>query len=211
MDLEFSPNSRKYKREQEEKFREETQKQKHPVVTTASKIEKKMTPLDSLANHLKTSLKLAGAKMYDEVILPGLIDLAYNAFEVVKNAILYDNRGVFTGKSSGRRAYDKAFKQQRSVVDIDDSDSPRLRKKTVDTFSIPDKQEAGEILDSLKDDIKTYGCATLYDYYCSLGVDDSDNDAENKNWGWIDLRGAYITRGPAGYTLVMPNTVRLSM
>lgn len=211
MEFEFTPNSKKYKREQQEEQEQQSHK-KHPIVSNAKKSEKKQSPIESLIAHFKTDMKLAKARVYEEAIVPGLIDLVDSAIDITKNVILYEGRGILTGgKSSGKRAYEKAYRQQRMIFDGDQSDTPKPRKKSADTFSIPDKEEAGEVLDSLKDDIKQYGCATLYDYYCSLGVDDADNDAENKNWGWTDLRGAYITRGPAGYTLVMPNTVRLSM
>lgn len=206
MGFEITPNSNKYKKEHSKE-----EKPSRPTVKGASKVDKKSSPLSDLWRHIRMDLKKTRDRVYDEVIVPGFIGMLDDAIDNAKNIFLYESQGLLSRKSSGKKAYDKAYQKNKATFTQEPTEAPRAKKKNVDMFCIPDKEEAEDVLDSLKNDIADYDCATLYDYYSSLGVSDSDNDAENKNWGWTDLSGAYITRGPAGYMIVMPNTVRLGM
>lgn len=70
-----------------------------------------------------------------------------------------------------------------------------------DEIILATRVEADEVLDRLYDLVSKYESATVADLYDLVGV--SGNYTDDK-WGWMDLRGAGITRVRNGYLLDLP-------
>jgi hypothetical protein len=70
-----------------------------------------------------------------------------------------------------------------------------------DEIILGTRVEAEEVIDRLFDLVSKYESATVADLYDLVGV--SRNYTDDK-WGWLDLRGAGVTRVHSGYLLDLP-------
>lgn len=70
-----------------------------------------------------------------------------------------------------------------------------------DEIILATRVEAEEVIDRLFDLVSRYESATVADLYELVGV--SGNYTDDK-WGWIDIRGAGVTRVRNGYLLDLP-------
>lgn len=70
-----------------------------------------------------------------------------------------------------------------------------------DEIILATRVEADEVLDRLYDLVSKYETATVADLYDLVGI--SGNYTDDK-WGWVDLRGAGVTRVRHGYLLDLP-------
>ena len=70
-----------------------------------------------------------------------------------------------------------------------------------DEILLDTRVEAEEVIDRLFDLVSRYEQATVEDLYDMVGIDPNYTD---KKWGWVDLRGAGVTRTRAGYLLDLP-------
>lgn len=89
------------------------------------------------------------------------------------------------------------------------SQNYRASRRTVeyDDIIFPSRTEAEHVLDTMIGITEQYGQATIADYYDCCGVTGrgyTDND-----FGWMDLRGAYVTRRANGWTIQLPRAIDL--
>ena len=70
-----------------------------------------------------------------------------------------------------------------------------------DEIILSSRVEAEEVLDRLIDLIDRYDNATVADLYELVGISGNYTDAK---WGWLDLRGAGVSRARGGYLLNLP-------
>lgn len=70
-----------------------------------------------------------------------------------------------------------------------------------DEIILSSRVEAEEVLDRLIDLTDRYDNATVADLYELVGISGNYTDAK---WGWVDLRGAGVSRARGGYLLNLP-------
>lgn len=70
-----------------------------------------------------------------------------------------------------------------------------------DEIILGTRVEADEVIDRLFDLVSKYEAATVADLYDLVGISGSYTDDK---WGWLDLRGAGVTRVRNGYLLDLP-------
>lgn len=76
--------------------------------------------------------------------------------------------------------------------------------KHFDNIVFDSRENAENVLETLKEIINKYGLVTVADLHESAGLDVSYT--ENK-YGWVNLKEAKIVRVRQGYKLVLPETV----
>jgi hypothetical protein len=76
-----------------------------------------------------------------------------------------------------------------------------------DEIILATRVEAQTVIDRLFDLVSQYEMATVSDLYELVGLNGSYTD---EKWGWIDLRGASITRVRNGYLLDLPRPEQLN-
>jgi hypothetical protein len=96
-------------------------------------------------------------------------------------------------------------KRRRDPRDRDDRPRDLSRRARAshdfDEIILGTRVEATEVIDRLYDIIAKYEMATVSDLYDLIGVTGSWTDDK---WGWVDLRGAGVTRVRNGYLLALP-------
>lgn len=70
-----------------------------------------------------------------------------------------------------------------------------------DEIILPTRVEAEEVIDRMFDLVAKYETATVADLYDLCGIESKYTDDK---WGWVDIRGAGITRVSGGYLLDVP-------
>jgi len=70
-----------------------------------------------------------------------------------------------------------------------------------DDIVLATRHEATEVIDRMFDLISQYDQATVSDLYELVGI---TGDFTDEKWGWIDFRGAGVTRVAGGYLLDLP-------
>lgn len=153
-----------------------------------------------------------GDYILKDVILPATQNVILDAVTQGLERMLFgDSRGRI-GASRSRStytSYNRYSAPQRSVMkpreDIyrDPRElSPRARANhDFDEIILETKAEAEEVLDGLYSLLSEYNLATVADLYELVG---QHSDPVDRNWGWVDLRGSYISRVRGGYLLDLP-------
>lgn len=70
-----------------------------------------------------------------------------------------------------------------------------------DEIVLASRQEAEDVIDSMFNIVSRYDSATVSDLYELVGLQSTHTD---QKWGWVDLRGAGVSRVRNGYLLDVP-------
>lgn len=118
---------------------------------------------------------------------------------------------IFYGKGGGksRNSGNPTYVSYSSYSSKPSTSSGNTRRRVVDYDDIifNSRVEAEHVLDTLCGIIEQYGQASIADYYDCVGVTGrgyTDND-----FGWMDLRSAYVTRRAGGWTINLPRAIDL--
>ena len=99
------------------------------------------------------------------------------------------------------RSYDKDYNRSRR-------DEPRIRRTyEYDDIFCKTERDATVLLDKLRDVCGRFGSVSVGDYYEMAGEKGSWTD---HNYGWYDLRDAYITTTRDGWTIRLPRATALN-
>lgn len=202
-EMEFKPNSHKYREEQKEKANPEKQRLEKVVQGTVK------TRKKSEVSKLKDSLiaeDAATIKTYliTDVLLPAL----KNTIEdVVTNGI----RMLLRGDTAARKSSGGANKinYNRLYDRRDDRPSTNYRSRNVydyDDIILETRGEAEAVIDRLCEAIDTYGQASVGDLNDLVGR--TGNYTDN-DYGWTNLRNARAVRTRDGYVLDLPRAYSL--
>lgn len=144
-----------------------------------------------------------------DVLIPAAKDMFADAVsQGVERMIFGEARS--TSRRTGRRPNDPYIsynrysntRRQEPPRDPRHSISRRARAShDFDEIILATRVEADEVIDRLFDLVSKYESATVADLYDLVGISGSYTDDK---WGWVDLRGAGVTRVRNGYLLDLP-------
>ena len=199
-DLDYKPNSNRYKKEQNNAPAERKKVEK---VVTGKVRTKKKSEISKLKDTF-ISEDVSNVKSY--IVMDVLVPAAKKAIsDIVRDGIdmiLYgDTRGRRGGSSSGA-----SYVSYRSYSDRDRRDDRRESSRTrvgydYDDIILESRVEAEEVLQRMDELIETYGIVSVADLYDLVGK--SCNYTDNK-YGWTNIRNAEPVRVRDGYLLKMP-------
>lgn len=203
MDKDYTPNSNKFKKEQQEGGNEERTKVEKVISGTAKT--KKKTEIRKFAD-VFLSEDVANVKSYiiSDVLIPSFKKAV---FDIVTNGIemfLYGERGGNKRRSTvdtvSYRDYNRAYDRRDYV-------STRANTAySYDDIVIPTRGEAERVLASMEDILAKYGTVSVADLFDLVGI--TGNYTDNR-YGWTDLRGATVGRARDGYVLKLPRVIAL--
>lgn len=140
----------------------------------------------------------------NDVMVPAAKDMIADAVsQGIEKMLFGESRGRSRGANvSSHVSYNKISTQQRKGPDPRKDISHRARAThDFDEIILGTRAEAEEVLDALFTLISDYDVATVADLYEM--VDQTGNFTDEK-WGWVDMRGAGVTRIRGGYLLDLP-------
>lgn len=199
-EMEFKPNSHKYR---------ET---KNATPPEEKRVEKVVT------GTVKTKKNL-GRKLADTFIAEDIKDVKSYIFTDVlvpaaKKAIV-DMTTEFVSRMFGTGIKKPTGFTNASYVSYNQFSSPRPVAETkpkigfrYDDIVLSNRGDAENVLTCLIDAINQYGAARIADLYDLVGITD-DNYTTN-NYGWKDLSNAGVIRVSDGYKLTLPRAVALN-
>lgn len=159
---------------------------------------------DSLDSLKSIDLK---SEIVDDVIMPGIkgffSDTINSIIEAVCEIALNTKDIMIWGEKQSRKnrkkSYSSIYDQKRSGRKREERERSALDYEDI-TFK--SKIDAKDVLDQLKGLCEEYDCASVSDFYQSVGMDHTFAD---EKYGWTNLNSAYISRDRDGrYILNLP-------
>lgn len=152
-----------------------------------------------------TDMKSVGGFVLIDVLVPAAKDMVADAISQGIERMLFgevrstSRRPHKQYSNNGYVSYNRYNSQSQQKQSIP---SRRARAShDFDEIILETRVEAEEVIDRLFDLISKYESATVADLYELVGVQGSYTDDK---WGWVDIRGAGITRIRNGYLLDLP-------
>lgn len=206
MDKEFPANSRR--------AREGSDEKKVDKVIEGSAIRRKKPPGRRFADLFISGDSSSVAQyVFLDVLLPAAKDMIADAVsQGVERMIFGEARSTSRRSGVGSRnhgpggyvSYNR-YAQKREEPSRGMSRQARATH-TFDEIVLETRREAEEVLDRLFDMIEKYETATVSDLYELVGETSSFAD---EKWGWVDLRGAKVSRVRNGYLIELPKPTAL--
>ena len=201
-EMDYKPNSHKYKKEQENEKKEEKRVEK--VIKGTAKVKKneirKITDV-----FISEDVKNVKSYVLMDVLVPtikkAIVDIVTDGINMIFFGGTGSRKGgtVRADKVSYRSYYD-----QNDARRYDRGASPTRR--SYDDIIYESRVEAKEVLERMEELISKYGMATVADLYDLSGL--SCDYTDNK-YGWINLRSADVVRVSDGYMIKLPRAAAL--
>lgn len=141
----------------------------------------------------------------NDVLVPAAKDMIADAVsQGIEKMLFGESRGRSRGASVAGAAYTSynRISTQAKASGAKRDMSPRARAAhNFYEIILDTRGEAQEVLDSLFTLISDYDVATVADLYEMVGQTGTFTD---EKWGWVDMRGASVTRIKDGYLLNLP-------
>jgi hypothetical protein len=160
--------------------------------------------------------------LWEEVIKPALIDLAFNAGVDAMSRIAYgDRRGAPKNSSVGKIAGTDYNAQYRGTQDFRNNQTPVKKKslevRTYRAIVFNNRMDCDNVLTELKDHIYKYGRVNMNILYQNEVVETIlrnsgyllDSNPSLHEWGWTDLSNVDPRAVRDGWILNLPDPVRV--
>lgn len=199
-DLDYKPNSHKYKEEQKEL--QAKKKDLKPVVSGKTKRKKneirRFTDIFFVDDWetIKSYIK-------DDILIPAAKKAFYDVVEGSLSMSLFGGRG---GGSNRKSSIDRvSYRDYSASSRKDDRKNDTYRSRSVldyDDILFSSKGDAELVLTRLIEAIETYDTVSVADFYDLSNVRDIPTTANN--YGWDNLSKAYVDRVRDGYVIRFP-------
>ena len=197
-DLDYKPNSNRYKKEQSNALAE---RKKIEKVVTGKVRTKKKSEISKLKD---TFISEDASNVKSYIVMDVLIPAAKKAIsDIVRDGV---DMILYGDTHNGRSSSGASYVSYRSYSDRDRRDTRRESSRTrvgydYDDIILESRAEAEEVLRRMDELIETYGIVSVADLYDLVGK--SCNYTDNK-YGWTNIRNAEPVRVRDGYLLKMP-------
>ena len=202
-DIEYKPNSHKYKAEQAAKQNEQHEKKIEKVVSGTAKTKKKSEM--SKFKDIFISEDASNVKSYVlmDVLIPAMKKAISDIVTTGIDMILYGEEG-----ESRRRAPSERVSYRRYYDQRDDRSIDRVRTRTgysYDDIIVDNRGEAEEVLSRMDELIDQYGVVSVGDLYDLVGLTGNYTD---QKYGWTNIRTAKPERlRDGGYVIKLPKAL----
>lgn len=198
--MEFPPNSDKSKLG-------ETEEKKVERITSSEPIRRKR----SLGKNFKNTFfggDARGAIQYVifGVIIPAAKDtLAEAGAQGIERLIFGESRRRPAARPSGPQGY-VSYNRYSMANQQQEAPGRNISRKArathdFDEIVLTSRNEAEDVIERLFDVVSRYDSVTVSDLYDMVGLQSTHVD---QKWGWVDLRGAGVSRVRNGYLLDLP-------
>ena len=202
MDKEYPSNSYAAKQQPTEKVTVQDKKL-NKVISSSARTKKKSKIKDALVSEDASSVK---SYIIMEVLIPAfkkaVSDVVTNGIDM----ILYGETGKSKRRSGSKVSYTSYYDRERERERR--RDYPRISGGFDYEDIILDSRGEGEaVLMQMDTVIDQYGSISIADLYDLVGI--PNDNYQNNNYGWTDLRMATVKRTYDGYILKLPRAVSL--
>lgn len=196
---EFTPNSHKFKESQKE-AREEKKVEK--VISGKAKVKKKTGASKFAENFLSEDVSNVKSYVVQDVLIPAakklLSDIVTNSIDM----ILYGESGRGKKRTNADYVSYRSYSEGRSRPA-----EPRTRERyRYDELIFESRADAEKVLIEMEDILEEYGMVSVAAFYEAADVSCRYTDHD---FGWRDLRSAYVQRVYDGYIVKLPKPISL--
>lgn len=147
-----------------------------------------------------------------DVIIPAVKDGLIDAVTSGLNMLLNGNRGTgnnrrpsrYSGNGMGYTNYNKVYTINQNPQAIRNSNSRYGSRGLKEDIILGMREEAEDVLESLKCAIDEYSVVSVADLYDLLG---ETSEYTDQKYGWTDLSSARIKRVPEGFLIQLPRCI----
>lgn len=142
-----------------------------------------------------------------DVIIPSLKDLISDVITGGIDMLLYGEH-CHRGRSSNSNSYVSYSNYYNGGRPQEKRRSDRVSNTpghTVKEIIFKTREEAGDVLGDMMDQIKDYGMVSVGDLYDMVGHPELGN-ITTESWGWFNLDGARVRGTNGGYIIMLPKT-----
>lgn len=200
--VDYTPNSHKYKAEQ--KTASEKPKVEKVVKGNAKRTKNEVRTIrDTFAPGDMKSIRDC---IVMDILVPSAKKVLSEAGRVFIDMLIYGDSG--RGRN-GSAPYDKvSYNNYGSYSSNGNNNASRVRAVFgYDDVTVPTRYDAEEVIRTLDDIIATYHLVSVATFYEVCGV--PDNNYMNHKYGWMSVRNAEIIPVRDGYKIKMPKAVPL--
>mgnify|MGYP004552491435 CR=1 FL=1 len=198
-ELDYKPNSQKYKAEQKKDSGERKKVEK--VVTGKVKTKKKSEVSKIKDTFISEDISNVKSYIFMDVLVPA----AKKAIsDIVRDGI---DMLLYGDTRRDRRSTGASYVSYRSYSDRDRRDNRRISRPQsrynydYDDIILESRSEAEEVLDRMSEILDNYDFVSIADLYDLIGK--SCNFTDNR-YGWSNLRDAEVVKVYDGYLLKFP-------
>ena len=197
LNIQYTPNSNKYKTEVSEKRVES-------VVTDTTKIKTRKRGLASkfASAFFSEDIKTIKDWVVMDVIIPSIKDAISNTVDMILFGSTHNRKPQGQYGNASYVSYNNYYNKPRQQT--------AARNDEIDYQEIiyPTRGDAEGVLGSMCDLIVDYGSVSIADLYDLVGKAQYSNHTDNK-YGWRDLSSASVKRVREGYILSLPRVIQL--
>lgn len=202
-EMEFKPNSHKYKAEQKAKAAADTKDRERRAekVTTGKVVTRKKSKTSKIADSfIGEDAGNIGNYILNDVLIPSVKKAVVD--------IVTDGIAMLLGTDKKKRNSGSShYVSYRSYSDDRDRNyRSSSRGYNFDEIIFETRGEAEEVLDRMDELLETYRSVSVADMYDLAGL---TCDYTDNKYGWTSLRSADVVRCNGGYTLKLPRATAL--
>lgn len=197
----YTPNSHKYKQEQNKPV--ETKKEIQKVVKGKVKVKKKTAAQSAIDTFVKEDLVNIKTSLVSDIIIPTIKNMIWDGFTSALDIALYKGDGRRrSGAGSSRSQYVNYNKYAGSSRDDRGrSSEPRRNRYDFSDIMFESKPDAEEVLKQMDDIMEEYKIVTVSDFYDLVG---KTGEYTDQKYGWKNIRNAHVVSGRDGYRIELP-------
>ena len=204
MEMNYKPNSYKYKEEQAQAATTERKKNVQKVISGPVQVRKK----SEFSKIRDIFLPEDMDKVKEYIILDVIVPSVKNALSDIFNSFLFGQKG---GRGNGspvsKISYGNFFSKPVSSGNSGVSTPSTRTTYSYDEFTFPYRADAEMVLDQLCELINVYGVVSVADFYDCLGKSGTHTDC---NYGWTDLSSAKTIKVREGYAISLPKAMPIN-
>ena len=198
-DLDYKPNSHKYKAEQAKEERTKLE----PVAQ--GKTKKKSGARKITDVFISEDVNNVKSYIMEDVLIPSIKDAIAEVITNGVNMMLFGETKRSSKSSTASRVSYRNYYDRKD--DRRSSTTSRVRTGyDLDDIVLETRGEAEEVLDRLTEILDTYTVATVADLYDLVGITCPYTATK---YGWTNLRNADVVRVRDGYILKLPKAVTI--
>lgn len=177
------------------------------VVSGPTEIKKKSEGEKLAKTFFKGDVQQIRKGIFKELIIPTIRDTLWGILERAGRGIIYGDSSNYDrdydrrGRPATREDFTKYSKKRRADEYDEDSERDDIYEFGEILYKL--KSDAQDTLDELRNRIDEYHWVSVYQLYEISGRRD-DAKWTDRNWGWTNLRDAYITAYRGMYLLKLP-------
>ena len=205
-DPEYTPNSHKYKEQQNASPTEE----KKVTKVVNGPVKTKRNDARKLADiFISEDISNVRNYIFMDVLVPAIkkavSDIVTNGIDM----ILYGDGGRSRRNTNAASnvSYRNYYDQRRDDEHRYSSTPAARAKSNYNDITIPTRGEAEEVLLRMDELIDTYGIASVADLYDLVGI---TGDYTDNKYGWTNIRSAEVVRVRDGYMLRLPKALPIN-